>query len=327
MPAKMNMVKAINLALHEEMARDERVVVLGEDVGRVGGVFRVTEGLLERFGNQRVIDTPVSEAGILGSAIGMAINGLKPVAEIQFSGFMYNGFHQLNCHAARFRYRSWGRHGVPMVMRAPIGGGIRALEHHNDSEEALYVQSPGLKAVYPSTPQAAYGLLLAAIRDPDPVMFLEPKRVYRAPVEEIVENGPAWEIGKARILRDGKDVTLVSYGAMLQETLEAAEKAEAELKIGCEVIDLLSIVPMDWETVCASVRKTGHCVIVHEAPAACGVGAELIAKINENALLQLEAPVVRVTGWDIPYPFFAREAGYLPNVPRILAALKEVVEF
>jgi pyruvate dehydrogenase E1 component beta subunit len=324
---KLNMAKAINLALHEEMARDESVVVLGEDVGRVGGVFRITDGLYEKFGPKRVIDTPVSEAGILGCAIGMALNGLRPVAEIQFSGFAHNGFHQLNMHAARFRYRSWGRHHVPMVMRAPIGGGIRALEHHNDSEEALYVASPGLKVVYPSTPAAAHGLLLAAIRDPDPVMYLEPKRVYRAPVEDVPENGDAWPIGKARIMRPGKDVTLVSYGAMLQETLEAAEKAASDLKIECEVIDLYSIVPMDWPLVCESIRKTARCVIVHEAPAACGVGAELIAKINEHALLSLEAPVVRVTGWDMPYAFFARESAYLVNVPRVLGGIKEAVEF
>ncbi|HMP01319.1 MAG TPA: alpha-ketoacid dehydrogenase subunit beta [Gemmatales bacterium] len=324
---KLNMVKAINLALHEEMARDPSVVILGEDVGRVGGVFRVTEGLFEKFGAQRVIDTPVSEAGIVGCAIGMAINGLRPIAEIQFSGFMFNAFHQLNCHAARFRYRSWGHYPVPMVMRAPIGGGIRALEHHNDSEEALYVQSPGLKAVYPSTPAAAHGLLLSAIRDSDPVMYLEPKRVYRAPVEEVPEGGDAWPIGKGRIVRPGKHITLVTWGAMLQETLEAAEKADQELKIACEVIDLLSIVPMDTPLIVESVSRTGRCVIVHEAQAACGVGAEISARLNEQALLRLEAPVARVTGWDIPYPFFAREHGFLPNVPRILKAIDQTMAF
>jgi pyruvate dehydrogenase E1 component beta subunit len=324
---KLNMVKAINLALHEEMARDPSVVVLGEDVGRVGGVFRVTEGLFDRFGAKRVIDTPVSEAGILGCAVGMAINGLKPIAEIQFSGFMFNGFHQLNCHAARFRHRSWSQYHVPMVMRAPIGGGIRALEHHNDSEEALYVQSPGLKAVYPSTPAAAYGLLLSAIRDPDPVMYLEPKRVYRAPVEEVPEGGDAWPIGKGRIVRPGKHLTLITWGAMLQEALQAAEKADQELKAAVEVIDLLSIAPMDTALILESVSRTGRCVIVHEAQAACGVGAEIIARINENALLRLEAPVVRVTGWDIPYPFFAREHAFLPNVPRIVAAIRQTLEF
>lgn len=324
---KLNMVKAINLALHEEMARDPSVVILGEDVGRVGGVFRVTEGLFEKFGAKRVIDTPVSEAGILGCAIGMALNGLKPIAEIQFSGFVFNGFHQLNCHAARFRHRSWGQFHVPMVMRAPIGGGIRALEHHNDSEEAIYVQSPGLKAVYPSTPSTAYGLLLSAIRDPDPVMYLEPKRVYRAPVEEVSEGGEPWPLGKGRIVRPGKHVTLITWGAMLQETLEAADQAEKELKAECEVIDLLSIVPMDTALILDSVRRTGRCVIVHEAQASCGVGAEIIARINEQALLSLEAPIARVTGWDIPYPFFAREHAFLPSVPRILAAIRQTVEF
>jgi pyruvate dehydrogenase E1 component beta subunit len=324
---KLNMVKALNLAMHEEMQRDDRVVVLGEDVGKVGGVFRVTEGLFDKFGARRVIDTPVSEAGILGCAIGMAMNGLKPIAEIQFSGFVYNGFHQLNCHAARMRHRTFSQFHVPMVMRAPIGGGIRALEHHNDSEEALYVQSPGLKVVYPSTPRNAYGLLLAAIRDPDPVMFLEPKRVYRAMTEEVAENGDAWPIGQAEVVKAGKDVTVVSYGAMMRETLEAVEKAEAESRISCEVIDLLSIVPLDSKTVIDSVWRTGRCVIVHEAPASCGVAAELIARLNEHALLRLAAPVARVTGYDIPYPFFARESFYLPNVPRILAAIRKTAEF
>jgi pyruvate dehydrogenase E1 component beta subunit len=325
--AVMNMVKALNQAIHEEMERDQSVVILGEDVAQVGGVFRVTEGLLDRFGPKRVIDTPVSEAGILGCALGMAIGGLKPIAEIQFSGFMHNGFHQLNCHAARYRTRSWGHFPVPMTMRAPIGGGIRALEHHNDSEEALYVQSPGLKVVFPSGPLNAYGLLLSSIRDSDPVMFLEPKRVYRAIREEVPEGGEALPFGQAHVINEGKDITLISYGAMLQESLEAADKATSELKVSVEVIDLLSIVPMDTETIVNSVKKTGRCVIVHEAPQSCGVGSEIIARINEHALLFLEAPIARVCGYDIPYPFFARESGYLPSVPRILDAIRKTVEF
>ncbi len=323
----INMVKALNQALHEEMERDDKVVILGEDVAQVGGVFRVTEGLLERFGTKRVIDTPVSEAGILGCALGMALGGLKPIAEIQFSGFMHNGFHQLNCHAARYRTRSWGNYNVPMVMRAPIGGGIRALEHHNDSEEALYVQSPGLKVVFPSSPRTAHGLLLSAIRDPDPVMYLEPKRVYRAIREEVPEGAEAIPFGQAQVMHEGKDITLISYGAMLQESLEAADKAESELKCSVEVIDLLSIVPLDVDTIINSVKKTGRCVIVHEAPQSCGVGAEVIARINDHALLYLEAPIARVTGYDIPYPFFARESGYLPSVPRILGAIRKTMEF
>ncbi|MER3416234.1 MAG: alpha-ketoacid dehydrogenase subunit beta [Gemmataceae bacterium] len=324
---EMNMVRALNLALHQEMERDERVVLLGEDVARVGGVFRVSEGLLERFGPDRVIDTPVSEAGIVGCAIGMALYGLRPVCEIQFSGFAFFGFHQLNCHAARFRTRSWGRFQVPLVMRAPIGGGIRALEHHNDSEEALYVQSPGLKVVIPSGPRKARALLVSSIRDPDPVVFLEPKRVYRAFREEVPEQEETWPLGQAQVLRHGRDVTLIAYGAMVREALEAAEQAEKQLRASVEVIDLLSIVPMDTPTLLESVRKTGRCVVVHEAPRSCGVAAEIIARLNEQALFSLQAPIARVTGYDIPYPFFAREMAYLPSTKRILAALRKTLEY
>jgi pyruvate dehydrogenase E1 component beta subunit len=324
---QLNMVKALNLALQQEMERDDRIVVIGEDVGRAGGVFRVTEGLLDRFGPKRVLDTPVSEAGIVGCAIGMALYGLRPVCEIQFSGFSYFGFHQLNCHAARFRTRSNGQCAVPMVMRAPSGGGIRALEHHSDCEEALYVQSPGLKVVMPSGPRTARGLLISAIRDPDPVVFLEPKRIYRAIREEVPEEEEAIPFGQARVRREGKDISLLSYGAMMQETLAAAEEAEKEYRISVEVIDLLTFVPLDTATITASVRKTGRCVIVHEAPSACGVGAEVIARINEQALWSLEAPIARVTGYDIPYPFFAREQAYLPSVRRILAAVRKTMEF
>ena len=323
---QLNMVKALNLALQQEMVRDERVVVFGEDVGRAGGVFRVTEGLLDRFGPKRVMDTPVSEAGIVGCAIGMAIYGLRPVCEIQFSGFSYFAYHQLNCHAARFRTRSRGQCSVPMVVRAPLGGGIRALEHHSDSEEALYVQSPGLKVAMPSGPRTARGLLVSAIRDPDPVVFLEPKRIYRAIREEVPEEEEAIPFGQAQVRRDGKDLTLLSYGAMMQETLAAAEEAGKADRISAEVIDLLTFVPLDMTTIAASVRKTGRCVIVHEAPSACGVGAEVIARINEQALWSLEAPIARVTGYDIPYPFFAREQAYLPNVQRILAAIRKTME-
>lgn len=324
---QLNMVKALNLALQQEMERDDRVVVFGEDVGRAGGVFRVTEGLLDRFGPKRVMDTPVSEAGIIGCAVGMALYGLRPVCEIQFSGFSYFGFHQLNCHAARFRTRSLGRYSIPMVMRSPSGGGIRALEHHSDSEEALYVQTPGLKVVMPSGPRTARGLLVSAIRDPDPVVFLEPKRIYRAIREEVPDEEETIPFGQAQVRREGKDITLISYGAMMQETLAAAEEAEKELHFSVEVIDLLTFVPLDTAAIAGSVRKTGRCVIVHEAPSACGVGAELIARINEQALWSLEAPIARVTGYDIPYPFFAREQAYLPSVQRIVAAIRETMEF
>lgn len=324
---EMNMIKALNLALHQEMERDDRVVLLGQDVAQLGGVFRVSEGLLDKFGPKRVLDTPISEAGIIGCAIGMAVYGLRPVAEIQFSGFAPYGFHQLNCHAARYRVRSWGRHSVPMVMRAPIGGGIRALEHHNDSEEALYVQSPGLKVVMPSGPRTARALLAASIRDPDPVVFLEPKRVYRAFREEVPEKEDVLPIGQAQVVRTGSSITLISYGAMMRETLAAAERAERELDTSCEVIDLLTISPMDTATIVQSVKKTGRCAVVHEAAPSCGVGAEVIARINDKALMSLQAPIARVTGFDIPYPFFARENAYLPTVERILAAIRQTVYF
>jgi pyruvate dehydrogenase E1 component beta subunit len=325
--AELNMIKALNLALFQEMERDERVVLLGEDVGRVGGVFRVSEGLLDRFGPKRVMDTPLSEAGIIGCSVGMALYGLRPICEIQFSGFIHNGFHQLNCQAARFRVRTRGQLSVPLVLRAPWGGGIRALEHHSDSEESLYVQSPGLKCVIPSGPRTARGLLASSIRDPDPVVFLEPKRVYRAFREEVPEKEDTVPIGQAQIVRSGKDITVISYGAMLRETLAAADLAERQLRIAPEVIDLLSIVPMDTATIIESVKKTGRCVIVHEAPRSCGVAAEIIARINEHALLSLQAPVARVTGYDIPYPFFARENAYLPNPARILAAIRQTMDF
>jgi pyruvate dehydrogenase E1 component beta subunit len=324
---EMNMIKALNLALTQEMERDDRVILLGEDVARVGGVFRVSEGLLDRFGPKRVIDTPVSEAGIVGTAIGMALYGLRPICEIQFSGFAHFGFHQLNCHAARFRTRSWGRYPVPMVMRAPVGGGIRALEHHNDSEEALYVQSPGLKVVMPSGPRTARALLISSIRDSDPVVFLEPKRVYRSLREEVPEEEETMAIGQAQVVHPGKDLTLISFGAMLRETLAAAELVEQEAQLSCEVIDLLSIVPMDTATIVESVKKTGRCVVVHEAPQSCGVGAEILARINEHALFWLQAPMARVTGYDIPYPFFAREHAYLPSVRRIVTAIHKTLDY
>lgn len=323
---EMNMIKAINLALHQEMDKDPDVVVLGEDVAQEGGVFRVTEGLMEKFGKQRCYDTPVSEIGIIGASIGMALYGLRPVCEIQFSGFCHNAWHQLNMQAARYRSRSRGQWQVPMTVRAPWGGGVRALEFHNDAEEALYVQSPGLKVVIPSGPRNARALLVSSIRDNDPVMFLEPKRVYRSVREEVPEEEETMPLGQAQKLRDGRDLTLISYGAMIRETLDAADKAEKELGITLDVLDLLSIVPMDTAAIVESVKKTGRCVIVHEAPRSCGVAAEIIARINEQALWALEAPVARVTGYDVPYPFFSREHAYLPSVPRILAAIRKTME-
>lgn len=325
--ALRNMVQALNLALRQEMEKDERVVVFGEDVARQGGVFRVTEGLLERFGAKRVFDTPVSEAGIIGISVGLAIGGMIPVAEIQFSGFMFNALHQLGLMAARYRSRSRGLFPVPMVVRSPWGGGVRALELHNESEEAIYTQMPGLKVVIPSRPRRARALLLASIRDPDPVVFLEPKRVYRSLREEVPDEEETFPIGEAEIVRSGRHLTLITYGALLQECLQAAEQAERDFQVSIEVIDLLTIVPMDTRTIVASVQKTGRCVIVHEAPRTCGIAAEIISRINEQCLLYLHAPVLRVTGYDVPYPFFAREQAYLPNVPRILDAIRRSLEF
>jgi pyruvate dehydrogenase E1 component beta subunit len=324
--ALRNLVQALNLALRQEMEKDDRIVLLGEDIGRQGGVFRVTEGLLDRFGPMRVLDTPVSEAGIVGTSIGLALAGLRPVAEIQFSGFMFNALHQLGLLAARFRSRSRGTFQVPMVVRSPWGGGVRALELHNESEEAVYAQLPGLKVVIPSRPRRARALLVASIRDPDPVVFLEPKRVYRSIREEVPDEEEIFPIGEAEIVRSGRHLTLITYGSMLQDCLQAAEQAERLHQISVEVIDLLSVVPMDTATIVRSVQKTGRCVVVHEAPRSCGIGAEIIARINEQCLFHLQAPVARVTGYDIPYPFFAREQSYLPNVARILDAIRRTLE-
>jgi pyruvate dehydrogenase E1 component beta subunit len=309
------------------MAQDPDVVVLGEDVGVDGGVFRVTDGLLTQFGPERVIDTPLAEAGLVGASIGMALYGLKPVCEIQFMGFIYQAFHQLKSHAARFRSRSRGRFPCPMVVRTPYGGGIRALEEHSESTEAFFIHTPGLKVIIPSTPRFARSLLVSAIRDPDPVLFLEPTRAYRSPREEVPEEEETFPIGAARVLRAGDDLTLVTWGAMLHTALRAVEQAQEEHGYGVEVIDLLTLSPVDMATVITSVRKTGRAVIVHEAPRTLGFGAEIIARINEEALLSLQAPVRRVTGFDVPYPWYAREAAYLPDEERILHAIEETIRF
>jgi len=324
---KLTMVNAINLALLQEMERDDDVVVLGEDVGVDGGVFRVTDGLLKKFGEQRVIDTPLAEGAIVGMAVGMAIYGLKPIPEMQFSGFAFQAFHQVENHAARYRARTRGRYHIQMVLRMPYGGGVRALEHHSESEEAYYAHTPGLKVVIPSGPRNARALLVAAIRDPDPVVFMEPKALYHAVKEEVPEAEETWPIGKARIVREGGDLTLIAYGAMLHKCLEAADRVKAEDGAEVEVIDLLSISPMDTETIAASVVKTGRAVVAHEAQRTCGVGAEVMARIVETAFLQLQAPVRRVTAYDIVYPGFAREAGWLPDVEKILRAVRETLAF
>jgi pyruvate dehydrogenase E1 component beta subunit len=324
---KLTMVKAINLALHQEMERDDDVMVLGEDVGVDEGVFRVTEGLVKKFGEQRVIDTPLAEGAIVGMAIGMAIYGLKPIPEMQFSGFAFQAFHQIENHAARYRTRTRGRYHIQMVVRMPYGGGVRALEHHSESEEAYYAHTPGLKIVIPSGPRNARALLVSAIRDPDPVIFFEPKALYHATREEVPEAEEVWPIGKARVAREGSALTLVGYGAMLHKCLEVADRVKAEDGVDIEVVDLLSISPMDTETIATSVRKTGRAVVAHEAQRTCGVGAEVMARIVETAFLQLQAPVRRVTAPDIVYPGFARERGWLPDTDRVLRAVRETLSF
>jgi pyruvate dehydrogenase E1 component subunit beta len=324
---KMTMVQAINLALMQEMERDDDVLVLGEDIGVDGGVFRVTDGLLAKFGDQRVIDTPLAEGAIVGMAIGMAIYGLKPVPEIQFSGFSFQAFHQIENHAARYRARTRGRYHIQMVVRMPYGGGVRALEHHSESEEAYYAHTPGLKIVIPSSPRSARALLISAIRDPDTVIFFEPKSLYHAIKEEVPVAEEMWPIGKARVVREGKDLTLIAYGAMLHRCLEVAERVHAEDGAEVEVVDLLSISPMDTETIAASAKKTGRVVVAHEAQRSFGVGAEVMARVVETAFLQLQAPVRRVTAFDIVYPGFARERGWLPGTDRVLRAVRETLAF
>lgn len=319
--ANLNMVQAINLALRQEMERDGRIVVLGEDVGRDGGVFRVTEGLQEQFGAERVIDTPLSESALVGAAIGMAAYGLRPVAEIQFMGFIYAAFDQLFTHAARLRSRSRGRFTCPLLVRTPYGGGIKAPELHEESSEALFCHMPGLKVVVPSGPYTAKGLLLAALRDPDPVLFLEPTRLYRLIREDVPEDEYTIPLGRARLVREGRDVTVIAWGSMLERALKAAGTH------GAEVIDLLTLNPFDMETVLASVRKTGRAVIVHEAARTCGFGAEIAATIAEEAILHLRGPVLRVTAPDVTMPLSKLQDSYLPTVEQIGKAIDEVMRY
>ncbi len=320
------MVEALNLALRQEMEKDDRVVLLGEDVGVDGGVFRVTDGLLEAFGEDRVMDTPLAESVIIGSSVGMALAGLRPVAETQFSGFSYLGLHQLESHAARMRWRSRGRYTVPMVLRTPYGAGVRALEHHSESKEAYYAHTPGLKMVIPSGPRNARALLVSAIRDPDPVVFFESKLLYRAFREEVPDEEETLPLGESRVVREGKDVTFISYGAMVPRTMDAAETLSADRGVEAEVIDLLTLSPMDDRRFTESVRKTGRVVVVHEAHRSFGAGAEIIARINEKAFWYLEAPVERVTGFDVVVPFFAREKAYLPSVESIVEGAQRVLD-
>jgi pyruvate dehydrogenase E1 component beta subunit len=318
---KLNMVQAINLALKEEMQRDDSVILMGEDVGRDGGVFRVSEGLLEQFGPERVMDTPLSESGIVGTAIGMAAYGLRPVAEIQFMGFIYPALDQIFSHAARLRSRSRGRYTCPLVVRTPYGAGIKAPEIHSESTEALFCHMPGIKVVVPSTPSTAKGLLISAIRDPDPVIFLESTRVYRQIKEDVPDEEYTIPLGKARIAKEGKEVTLVAWGSMLHRCLKAAEGTDAE------VIDLMTLSPFDEETLYKSAKKTGRVVIVHEAAKTCGVGAEISASLAEEAMLYLKAPIMRVTGYDAVIPLPKLEDYYMPTVGRIKRSMDEIMKY
>ena len=324
---QMTMVQALNLALDESMEADPDVLVMGEDIAVNGGVFRVTKGLLDKYGEQRVRDTPLAECGIIGTAVGMAIYGLKPVAEIQFSGFTVQAFDQIEQNMARYRNRTRGRYNIPMVMRCPYGGGIRAVEHHSESREAYWAHTPGLKVVIPSGPRNARALLNAAIQDPDPVVFYEPKAVYRAFKEDVPDEPETMEIGKAKVVREGNDVTLIAWGAMMRQTLEAADDLKDLHNVSVEVIDLLSIKPMDTQALATSVAKTGRCVIVAEAPRTCSVSAEIIARLNETCFDYLLAPIKRVTGYDIHFPFFQVEQHYLPDSDTVVEAVKQTLEW
>lgn len=326
MSNSITMIEAVNLALAKSLEKDANVVVLGEDVGTNGGVFRATEGLRERFGHKRVLDTPLAETMIAGLSIGMASQGIKPVAEIQFMGFIFPTLEHLICHAARLRNRTRGRLNCPMVLRAPFGGGIHAPEHHSESTEALLAHIPGLRVVIPSSPIRAYGLLLAAIQSPDPVIFLEPKRIYRATKQPVEDNGEALPLDTCFTLREGNDITLVSWGAMIHETLQAAAQL-AEEGIDCEVIDVATISPLDSQTILASVRKTGRCVIIHEAPKGGSVGDTIAATLAEQGLLDLQAPVARVAGYDTVMPYYQLEQQYLPNTQDIVNSVRETLAF
>ena len=323
---RLTLAQAVRDAMRDEMARDPRVVVLGEDVGIDGGVFRATEGLIEQFGPERVIDTPLAESAIIGMSIGMAATGMRPVAEIQFMGFVYPAINQLFAHAARLRNRTRGRLHLPMVVRMPYGGGIHPPEHHSESYEALFLNTPGFKVVVPSNPYDAKGLLIAAIRDEDPVLFLEPKRIYRAFREQVPTEGYTVPLGEAAVARPGSEVTIISWGAMVRVCLDAAEVL-AHRGTSAEVVDLRTLNPLDRDTIIASVVKTGRAVVVHEAPRTNGFGAEIVAQINEHALLQLEAPVQRVAGFDIVFPLAQNEKLYLPTRERIVKAVDKTLSF
>jgi len=323
---ELNLVQAVNLALARAMTDDKRVILLGEDVGLDGGVFRASDGLFKRFGPERVIDTPIAEATIVGLSVGLAAQGFLPVAEIQFSGFIYPCIDHLANHASRFRTRTRGRLTCPLVVRAPNGGGTKALEHHSESPEAMFAHIPGLRVVIPSSPARAYGLLLASIRDPDPVVFLEPTRLYRASHESVTDDGAALPLDRCFVLREGRDVTLVAWGAMVQDALAAADSLMAE-GVSAEVIDVATLKPLDAHTIVASVKKTGRCIVVHEAPLTGGFGGEIVARVAEGAFTSLLAPVERVSGYDTVIPLPRLEAHYFPNASRVAAAAQRAMAF
>lgn len=321
------LIQAVNDGLRAALDADPRVLLLGEDIGQNGGVFRATEGLLEQFGGNRVVDTPLSEAGIIGTAVGLAANGLIPIPEIQFMGFIYPGFEQLVAHVARLRMRSRGRYTVPMVVRVPYGGRIRAPELHSDSTETYFAHTPGLTVVTPSNPYDAKGLLLAAVASPDPVIYLEPMHIYRAFREEVPDEDYTVPLGKAQVVKQGAQVTVITWGAMVRDVLQTISQVEAERGITVEVIDLRTLSPIDEETIFASVNKTGRAVIVHEAVRNLGLGAELAARISEACVLQLEAPVARVGGFDVPPPLFQLEDWHAPTAARIVHGIEKVMTF
>lgn len=321
--ANLTLVQAINLALVQEMEKDDRVILLGEDIGVNGGVFRLTEGLQKRFGNKRVVDTPLAESGIIGTSIGLAMAGLRPVPEIQFEGFLGPAYDQIVSHAARMRSRTRGALTVPMTVRVPVGGGIHAPELHSDSPEAIYIHTPGIKVVMPASPYDAKGLLISCLRDPDPCIFFEPKRIYRAFREDVPEDEYTIPLGKARVACEGEEMTMVSWGATVVQCMQAIEASDRSI----ELIDLRTLSPFDLDTIEQSVRKTGRCVVVHEAPKTCGFGAEIAARVMERCFLHLEAPVQRVTGFDTTMPYYKLELDYLPDPERISKAIEEVAVY
>lgn len=327
MGKSVTMLQAITEAMDQKLDQDDRVMILGEDIGVNGGVFRSTEGLHEKYGGNRVVDTPLAESGIIGSAIGLSLNGMLPIVEIQFLAFIYPGFEQLVSHAARMRYRTRGQFGVPLVIRTPYGAGIRGPELHSESVETFFAHTPGLKVVAPSNPYDAKGLLISAIEDPDPVIFLEPTKLYRAFKEEVPEEMYRIPIGQAKVVQEGSDLTIFAWGAMLREALSAARKIEKEKGWKCEVVDLRTLYPLDRDTIVQSIKKTGRALIVHEAHKTAGLGAEIISIINDEALIYLKAPIKRVTGFDVPVPPFSIEDHYLPTVERVKQGIVETISF